>query len=1831
MSSTADVEALRAQFISEKEAIEEGLRGEMDGMRVAHVSAVTAASSEREAAVATLRGEIDAAEETLRGHLTAKVMKRLRNMAVAAAVAAWLEYVDNQRYRRDATKGLMKRVQNVAVASAFAGWVESVDADAAEKERLRITMTFHREMNSVQETMNTKLLESIAQKIRMRVAAKALGSWCDFTESRREMKQTTEKVLRRIKHMAVVSALEAWVELVEEKCAAAEQLKAVLKRGRNGSLSRSFGGWVSVASEKTSAQDLRNQKSRRVIERMLQLVLETSVEHWRDWTARKIFVKSKLSQVVRRIRKVALSCAFRCWVKTAHEDATEHARMAEIEALSVRFVSERETAEKSLRSEMDEILASHVSAEEALVAARDMEAGTAARTLKEVLASAESAGIEAHQRETALRRQAVEQQTALRSEAKQLEVARRSEAAELQGQAELREAGLRSEAEQRETALHSEAKEREAALQNDLQQAEEAMRRRVLASSAQKMRMHGVTKALNAWRSYARRKAITKLLTKKASLHLQHVVCTAAFAVWKQVTESAKSEKTRLGYVVKRIQQMVAAAALVTWRDWASKKVYVKQKLQQVIYRVTEMALQDTFEQWAATAHRAAYVRAIGDEAFERSVHRVVKKRFDAMVLLSRQTRRVRTVTETWGHRQTLAAYKVWAALVVEQYRLAELEAARSELQQTKETMNARIIAAAVQKMRSHNLGKAMRRWYDFFQRERAERHKTAKVIQLIKHLPLLAAVSRWVEHVTEVRVMRKKLMATVTRMQKNALSGAFMHWLTTVARTLQIRGVGERMMRWRCGLAVASSFAKWIAAVRQEVAEHERLMYMATFHTEMNSAQETMTKRILASTAQKVKMREVVKGFNTWCAVVQEKVAVRNMMVKVMNRMQNIALLTAWSAWVECVDERIDRMVTALRRIQSIAVRHVLYHWAADARRTVELCNILGYSIAQMRNAALARIFRALWAPCHKARALDQMYSKVVRRMQHVFLAKSFTALWTHHYKMQGVHSILLRWRFMKLRDTFFLWVEAMDVSIGKQERETFRKDLELAREMMHTRVLTAAAQKVRMHGASKTINAWRGFAKRKTAIKATLVFVLHRIGQVCLACAFAGMVDFMHQIYRMRAMTVRWSHRRTLYAFCEWAELVAEQAHFAERDAFRNDLRRLEELMSAERSEHQCDLQKAEDTMNERVLAAAVQKMKIHCLSKSMRIWHDIFQLQVSERNKIAKVMQRIRQLPMAVALSTWQRFVVDVKATRKTLTVAITRMRMIRQSRAFATWLTRIRFEKVEAERVKTMALFHNEMKSAQEMMTKRILASTAQKIRQRDIVKTLNTWRGAVKYQVTVREMMVKVAQRIQNMAVSVAFSTWAAQVQHQRNIRDKAKTAMQRLRNTMLSRVWETWKFNASEQARAAERDGFKTDLQKAEQMMNTHVLASTAQLNDVENTLTTWLFTAIDQKADLRYAARSMRVWHGFASRKVTIRKILSKAVQRLVRLALSCVFAGWQKLARRAQYVDWRMGRMQLIWEHRRTLGAYKTWAQRAALAIAKHEWKQAATIHQSQQHYAIGIILRKMLVSSMGKAFNAWQGLASRSFAARTTAETVIRRIRNIALTRVVTFWYRRVEQINERKRQLHGILRRKQNLRLSRGFMKWQVEAHHAARVKLIGVRAILRVQHAVIARCFDSWWARRCTMRSVRSILIRMQHRLEQLVFGAWADWVTEEIADRARLEEREAVQSDLIRISARADALQTVLKSRDAAHAAQTAKQKQELVAAKQQQEALAITAGAHERHAREVARVEMIASLTASLSPRGGGSPSPGTRPPPPPLVGGPRPPPPAGSASRRD
>ena len=822
MSSTADVEALRAQFISEKEAIEEGLRGEMDGMRVAHVSAVTAASSEREAAVATLRGEIDAAEETLRGHLTAKVMKRLRNMAVAAAVAAWLEYVDNQRYRRDATKGLMKRVQNVAVASAFAGWVESVDADAAEKERLRITMTFHREMNSVQETMNTKLLESIAQKIRMRVAAKALGSWCDFTESRREMKQTTEKVLRRIKHMAVVSALEAWVELVEEKCAAAEQLKAVLKRGRNGSLSRSFGGWVSVASEKTSAQDLRNQKSRRVIERMLQLVLETSVEHWRDWTARKIFVKSKLSQVVRRIRKVALSCAFRCWVKTAHEDATEHARMAEIEALSVRFVSERETAEKSLRSEMDEILASHVSAEEALVAARDMEAGTAARTLKEVLASAESAGIEAHQRETALRRQAVEQQTALRSEAKQLEVARRSEAAELQGQAELREAGLRSEAEQRETALHSEAKEREAALQNDLQQAEEAMRRRVLASSAQKMRMHGVTKALNAWRSYARRKAITKLLTKKASLHLQHVVCTAAFAVWKQVTESAKSEKTRLGYVVKRIQQMVAAAALVTWRDWASKKVYVKQKLQQVIYRVTEMALQDTFEQWAATAHRAAYVRAIGDEAFERSVHRVVKKRFDAMVLLSRQTRRVRTVTETWGHRQTLAAYKVWAALVVEQYRLAELEAARSELQQTKETMNARIIAAAVQKMRSHNLGKAMRRWYDFFQRERAERHKTAKVIQLIKHLPLLAAVSRWVEHVTEVRVMRKKLMATVTRMQKNALSGAFMHWLTTVARTLQIRGVGERMMRWRCGLAVASSFAKWIAAVRQEVAEHE-------------------------------------------------------------------------------------------------------------------------------------------------------------------------------------------------------------------------------------------------------------------------------------------------------------------------------------------------------------------------------------------------------------------------------------------------------------------------------------------------------------------------------------------------------------------------------------------------------------------------------------------------------------------------------------------------------------------------------------------------------------------------------------------------------------------------------------------------------------------------------------------------------------------------------------------------------------------------------------------------------------------------------------------------
>ena len=327
---------------------------------------------------------------------------------------------------------------------------------------------------------------------------------------------------------------------------------------------------------------------------------------------------------------------------------------------------------------------------------------------------------------------------------------------------------------------------------------------------------------------------------------------------------------------------------------------------------------------------------------------------------------------------------------------------------------------------------------------------KAVKVILRMQRLPLSAALAGWAVFV----VNKKKQMRVLVHMREFVLRSVIVRWSVMAGDAIFFRTVGEKIMRRVRHLAIAKSFGAmadwtwkakrvnamasrwrhrqvlsafegWGEVIAYEITEREWLDERAKveqqrsedrsqFQSELTAAEErivTMNTRILMSAAQKMKLRGAMKCVSAWRGFVMKKVAVRNLLRKVVKRLLKMALSCAFRGWASSCQRKVltDKMaLKVILRMQRLPLSAALSSWVTFVAIRKKQMRVLTH----MRDVRLRSVLVKWSLVAHELIFFRTATEKIVHRARHLAAAKAFGAIvhWTH--TTVRVNAMVVNWR---------------------------------------------------------------------------------------------------------------------------------------------------------------------------------------------------------------------------------------------------------------------------------------------------------------------------------------------------------------------------------------------------------------------------------------------------------------------------------------------------------------------------------------------------------------------------------------------------------------------------------------------------------------------------------------------------------------------------------------------------------------------------------------------------------------------------------------------------
>jgi hypothetical protein len=343
---------------------------------------------------------------------------------------------------------------------------------------------------------------------------------------------------------------------------------------------------------------------------------------------------------------------------------------------------------------------------------------------------------------------------------------------------------------------------------------------------------------------------------------------------------------------------------------------------------------------------------------------------------------------------QRQAAEQESAALVNSR---SELERAKAALEEAEAALNERVLVATAQKMRMRSVTKGMNAWRAATVRKLGMCNRMTKAILRLQRMAIHSAFSKWGSFAATMRRRRAAAARVVARCTRRRAFAAFSTWTVHVLKLRRRRGLGllvtQRLQHRRAVLA----FDAWAGVVSHGVAERQHAEELAMFRGDLEHSVATMDKRIIASVAQKLKMRAVTRSVNMWRSFALRRITTRHKLHKVVRRIQKLSLSRAMLSW------------------QSVAERAV-----------------------HVRRIAM----------------------KAMARVKQVVVANSFDAMVAHARKMVRVRAMMLRWRLRRVMVAFSEWADLTADEVAERRRSEELAKLQDAMQRANTELQQSADQ---------------------------------------------------------------------------------------------------------------------------------------------------------------------------------------------------------------------------------------------------------------------------------------------------------------------------------------------------------------------------------------------------------------------------------------------------------------------------------------------------------------------------------------------------------------------------------------------------------------------------------------------------------------------------------------------------------------------------------------------------------------------------------------------------
>jgi hypothetical protein len=327
----------------------------------------------------------------------------------------------------------------------------------------------------------------------------------------------------------------------------------------------------------------------------------------------------------------------------------------------------------------------------------------------------------------------------------------------------------------------------------------------------------------------------------------------------------------------------------------------------------------------------------------------------------------------------------------------SELERAKAALEEAEAALNERVLVATAQKMRMRSVTKGMNAWRAATVRKLGMCNRMTKAILRLQRMAIHSAFSKWGSFAATMRRRRAAAARVVARCTRRRAFAAFSTWTVHVLKLRRRRGLGllvtQRLQHRRAVLA----FDAWAGVVSHGVAERQHAEELAMFRGDLEHSVATMDKRIIASVAQKLKMRAVTRSINMWRSFALRRITTRHKLHKVVRRIQKLSLSRAMLSW------------------QSVAERAV-----------------------HVRRIAM----------------------KAMARVKQVVVANSFDAMVAHARKMVRVRAMMLRWRLRRVMVAFSEWADLTADEVAERRRSEELAKLQDAMQRANTELQQSADQ---------------------------------------------------------------------------------------------------------------------------------------------------------------------------------------------------------------------------------------------------------------------------------------------------------------------------------------------------------------------------------------------------------------------------------------------------------------------------------------------------------------------------------------------------------------------------------------------------------------------------------------------------------------------------------------------------------------------------------------------------------------------------------------------------